>query len=124
MSRILVVDDEKIISHSLQRVLGRAGHAVEVANNGLEAIQLLEKSAAGPDLMFLDFLMPEIGGGEVLDFAKRKFPGCVVLMMTAYGDTAARNDLLARGAAQVLAKPFDDITKIPDVVAAALAGKA
>ena len=119
MSRIIVVDDEKIISSSLQRVLARAGHEVQVANNGLEAIKLLD-SVPAVDLMFVDFLMPEIGGGEVLDFAKKRFPRARVLMMTAYGDSATRDNLLSRGATQVLAKPFDDITKIPELVAGVL----
>lgn len=116
MSRIIVVDDEKIISSALQRILARAGHEVLVANNGIEAIKLLD-AATAVDLMFVDFLMPEIGGGEVLDYAKRKFPEAHVLMMTAYGDSATKENLLSRGATRVLAKPFEDITKIPELVA-------
>jgi CheY-like chemotaxis protein len=115
MSRIIVVDDEKIISSALHRILARAGHEVSVANNGIEAIKLLE-AAPGVDLMFVDFLMPEIGGGEVLDYAKKKFPAAKVLMMTAYGDANTKDNLLSRGATRVLAKPFEDITKIPELV--------
>jgi CheY-like chemotaxis protein len=37
-------------------------------------------------------------------------------MMTAYGDKEVREDLIRRGASQVLAKPFDDITKIPELL--------
>lgn len=115
MSKILVLDDEKIISMSLQRILQRAGHEVFVANHGVEAIRHMEES--GPfDLMFVDLLMPEIGGGEILDLAKKKMPNTKVLMMTAYGDSKVREDLFARGASQVLAKPFDDITAIPRLV--------
>lgn len=110
--RILVVDDEKIISGSLQRVLTRAGHEVVVANNGIEAIRTLGESK-NFDLLFLDLLMPEIGGGEVLDFAVKAIPGVKVLMMTAYGDQGVREDLIKRGASRVLAKPFDDITQVP-----------
>jgi two-component system response regulator AtoC len=115
MSRIIVVDDEKIISSALHRILARAGHEVQVANNGIEAIKLLD-SASGVDLMFVDLLMPEIGGGDVLDYAKKKFPLAKVLMMTAYGDSSMKENLLNRGATRVLAKPFDDITKIPELV--------
>lgn len=114
-----MVDDEKIISHSLQRILTRAGHSVQVANNGIEAIRLLE-AASAVDLLFVDLLMPEIGGGEVLDFARKKFPLAKILMMTAYGDASVREDLLHRGASAVLAKPFDDIMQIPNLVAKTL----
>lgn len=115
MSKILVVDDERIISSSLQRILTRSGHTVQVANNGIEAIKALERSE-GVDFLFVDLLMPEVGGGEVLDYAKKKFPQAKVLMMTAYGDLSVKEDLLSRGAECVLAKPFDDITKIPDLI--------
>ncbi|MGZ3694372.1 MAG: response regulator [Bdellovibrionota bacterium] len=113
--RILVVDDEKIISNSLQRVLVRGGHEVMVANNGVDAIRILSEDKKF-DLLFLDLLMPEIGGGEVLDFVKKAIPQAKVLMMTAYGDISVKEDLMNRGALRVLAKPFDDITLIPKLV--------
>jgi CheY-like chemotaxis protein len=116
MSRILVVDDERIISLALGRILTKAGHQVQVANNGIEAIQVLGQGD-GFDLIFVDLLMPEIGGAEVLEFAKKKFPAVKVLMMTAYGDSSVKEGLIQRGASQVLAKPFDDITRIPALVA-------
>jgi CheY-like chemotaxis protein len=118
--RILVVDDEKIISGSLQRVLVRAGHEVLVANNGVDALQLLTHDK-NFDLLFLDLLMPEIGGGEVLDYVKKAVPQAKVLMMTAYGDLTVKEDLMSRGALRVLAKPFDDITLIPQLIAELLA---
>ncbi len=114
--RILVVDDEKIISGSLQRVLSRAGHEVVVANNGIEAIRIISGDK-NFQLLFLDLLMPEIGGGEVLDFAKKNIAGVQVLMMTAYGDLSVKEDLIKRGASRVLAKPFEDITLIPQLAA-------
>lgn len=114
--KILVVDDEKIISGALQRVLGRAGHEVSVANNGIDAFRLIEQAAAPFEACFLDLLMPEISGATVLDLVKQKFPSATVFMMTAYGDVAVKEDLVKRGAAKVLAKPFDDITKIPELL--------
>ncbi len=115
MKQVLIVDDEKIISASLQRVLIKRGHQVLVANNGLEAIQRINE-APSLDFLFIDLLMPEIGGGEVLDYAKKKFPRAKIFMMTAYGDISVREDLISRGAVTVLAKPFDDILSIPDLL--------
>ncbi len=114
--RVLVVDDEKIISGALQRMLARAGHEVLVANHGVDAMQLIEATAQPFDFCFVDLLMPEISGATVLDLLKRKMPHSTVFMMTAYGDVAVREDLIKRGAAKVLAKPFEDITKIPDLL--------
>jgi len=112
--RVLVVDDEKIISGALQRVLTRAGHEVSVGNHGIDAFRLIEEANAPFDVCFLDLLMPEISGATILDLVKKKMPDSRVYMMTAYGDVAVREDLMRRGAVKVLAKPFDDITKIPD----------
>ena len=114
--RVLVVDDEKIISGTLQRVLSRAGHEVAVANNGADAFRLIEEAPAPFDYCFLDLLMPEVSGATVLDLVKQRMPGAKVFMMTAYGDVGVKEDLLRRGALQVLAKPFDDITKIPELL--------
>lgn len=117
MARILVVDDEKIISRSIQRVLDRSGHTVTVANNGLEAIQQIDAAGVPYDMVFMDLLMPELGGSEVLDVLRTRTPSTKVVMMTAYGDLSAREDLLRRGAVRVLSKPFDDLLKIPELVA-------
>ena len=116
--KVLVVDDEKIISSALQRILSRAGHEVSVANHGIEAMHLIEGSTEPFAFCFLDLLMPEVSGATVLDLVKRKMPDAKVFMMTAYGDVGVREDLIKRGASQVLAKPFDDITKIPDLLKA------
>jgi two-component system response regulator QseB len=118
MSRVLVVDDEKIISGALQRILARAGHEVSVANHGVEAIHLVESAREPFEFCFLDLLMPEISGAVVLDLLKRRMPTATVFMMTAYGDVAVREDLIQRGAARVLNKPFEDITKVPELLKA------
>ncbi len=113
---ILVIDDEKIISGALQRILQRSGHQVSVGNHGLDAIRLIQEAETPFDFCFLDLLMPEISGATILDLVKKNMPETVVFMMTAYGDQAVKEDLIKRGATKVLAKPFDDITKIPDLL--------
>lgn len=120
MAKLLIVDDEKIISHSLQRVLARAGHDIQVANNGIDAIHIISQDSKF-DLIFLDLLMPEIGGAEVLRFIKQKNASTKVLMMTAYGDNNAKEELIKAGATMVLSKPFDDIMQIPALVESTLA---
>ena len=114
--KVLVVDDEKIISSALSRILTRAGHEVAVANHGVDAMRLIEDAPGPFDFCFADLLMPEVSGSVVLDLLKKRMPTCTVYMMTAYGDVAVREDLMKRGATKVLAKPFEDITKIPDLL--------
>lgn len=113
--KILVVDDEKIIALSLERVLKRRSHTVVTANSGIEALLKLEKD--GPfDILIMDYLMPELGGAEVLSQCRIKYPELKVIMMTAYGDQLVREELLSRGACLVIHKPFEDILKIPDLL--------
>ncbi len=114
--RVLVVDDERIISGALQRVLSRAGHEVSVGNHGMDAIRMINEAKEPFDFCFLDLLMPEISGSTILDMVKQRMPSAKVFMMTAYGDVAVREDLMSRGAVKVLTKPFDDITKIPELL--------
>ena len=117
MKKILVVDDEKMIASAIQRVLQKAGHTVELAHNGVEAIKKLESTQPGTyDLIIMDLLMPEINGSDVLDWITIHRTGQKVIMMTAYGDNTTRQDLLKRGASDVLTKPFDDIMVFPKLV--------
>lgn len=62
--KVLVVDDDPLIRTSLQRVLEKAGFGVDLAQDGLEALNRLHH--AMPDLMLLDLEMPGINGLELL----------------------------------------------------------
>jgi DNA-binding response OmpR family regulator len=107
MARVLVVDDVKFISRMLADILRRAGHEVDVAGNGREAI---EKASSGdPDLVVLDVSMPEIDGIEVTrrlraDERTRDVP---VLIVTARTDDKTRAAAAEAGANDYVVKPFD-----------------
>ncbi len=62
---ILIVEDEKAVSKALELKLSHTGFNVEVANNGHEALNALEKKQY--DLILLDLIMPEIDGFSVLE---------------------------------------------------------
>ena len=123
MANILIVDDEKLIANSLLRVLNRGGHNAQAFYGGLEAVHALSSNLCGtPDLAFVDLLMPEIAGAEVLAFIKAKFPDCKVVIMTAYGDSLVKQDLHSRGASLVISKPFDSIFDVLKIVDKELEG--
>jgi CheY-like chemotaxis protein len=71
MAKILVVDDTKLLSTLIARVLGSAGHQVEVALCATDAWKVLETRPV--DLMLLDLEMPHMGGLDFLD-TLRKIP--------------------------------------------------
>ncbi len=62
--RVMIVDDEKEILEITRRMLEKEGIKVITANSGKEALEILKKEK--PDYIFLDIMMPEMDGWEVL----------------------------------------------------------
>lgn len=63
--KILIVEDEKLVSDLLQRKLTKEGYEVSVAFDGEEGLKMMKK--ARPDLILLDIVMPKMGGFEVME---------------------------------------------------------
>ena len=108
-ARILVVDDGAENRDVLRRRLERSGHAVETAEHGRRALELL---AARPfDLVLLDVMMPELDGFTVLEAIKgdpalRDIP---VIMISALDEMPSIVRCIEHGAEDYLHKPFDPV---------------
>ena len=103
MSKILLVDDETLITDSLTYSLKREGFQVEAVadgNSALEAARQME-----PDLIVLDLMLPDISGFEVCR-RLRTFTTAPVIMLTARSEEIDRVLGLEVGADDYLAKPF------------------
>jgi DNA-binding response OmpR family regulator len=101
--RVLVVDDEPLIVQVLTIALSYEGFEVAVARDGLEAIQ--KASAVKPDLLILDWMMPNLDGIEVA--RKLRAAGDVAIMMlTAKSEDEDQIMALETGADDFLSKPF------------------
>ena len=104
--RILVVDDETPVREMLQRGLTQmGGFSVEVAQNGLEAVERIEKDLF--DLVLTDLMMPEMNGMELLKTIKGTRPEVPVIMMTAYGSIETAVEAMKVGANDYITKPVD-----------------
>jgi signal transduction histidine kinase len=104
--QILVVDDEPGIREVCQRTLVAAGHSVETAASGDEALVRLEKGAF--DVVLTDISMPGvIDGPRLLEAIKRKWPTVDVIMMTSFPTLETAIPTLKTGAYDYLIKPFD-----------------
>jgi CheY-like chemotaxis protein len=68
--RVLVVDDDRDIQDLLCELFRRAGYEVELAGNGADAIDTLERSAP-PAAILVDLVMPGIVGQELLEYVQR-----------------------------------------------------
>jgi DNA-binding response OmpR family regulator len=103
---ILVVEDSPINQRQLQYLLSKQGYSVAVANNGREALALLEHLR--PDLMLLDIVMPELDGLSLCrllmaDPATREIP---VIFISSLDNTADKLNGFAAGGVDYITKPF------------------
>ncbi len=106
--RILIADDDFTSRAVLEGVLRKSGYAVVVTVNGAEAWQVLQQADA-PQLVILDWIMPEMDGLEVIRLARdqqTERPPYIILLTTR----GEKSDIimgLDAGANDYLAKPFD-----------------
>jgi two-component system OmpR family response regulator len=102
--RILVVEDEPKMADVLRRGLNRAGLAVDVVGEGMDA--LIRAGATEYDAIVLDAMLPDIDGLEVCRRLRADKVWSPVLMLTARAGVPDRVDGLDAGADDYLAKPF------------------
>lgn len=110
MSRILVVDDEPKMTHLVSASLRDAGHSVDTAATGREALEKLQKQVY--DLVVTDIRLPGPGGMDILEWISQNRPDIIVIMMTAYAEVKSAVEAMKKGAADYLIKPFplDELT--------------
>jgi sigma-B regulation protein RsbU (phosphoserine phosphatase) len=105
--RLLVVDDNEMNRDMLSRRLSRQGHTVEVAADGLRALELIDQEAY--DVILLDIMMPGIDGYQVLEQLRaRHAPADLpVIMATAKDHSEDVVKALQMGANDYVTKPLD-----------------
>ena len=101
---ILVVDDEASNRRILEQVLARRGYTVETADDGSGALQKLDTSR--PDLIILDYMMPDVSGMDVLKELRKRDDDTPVIMITAYGTVERAVEAMQEGAYDFITRPF------------------
>ncbi|WP_163687506.1 response regulator transcription factor [Mycolicibacterium gadium] len=102
--RILVVDDDRAVRESLRRSLSFNGYSVELAQDGLEALDLIASDR--PDAVVLDVMMPRLDGLEVCRQLRSTGDDLPILVLTARDSVSERVAGLDAGADDYLPKPF------------------
>lgn len=102
--KVLVVDDEAIVRESLRDWLSDVGHHVLTAENGSQALEIIEKQK--PGIVIADLVMPGMDGIELLKRAKGISPGIEVIIITAYGSIPTAITAMKEGAYDYIEKPF------------------
>jgi DNA-binding NtrC family response regulator len=103
--RVLVVDDERLIRWSLAESLTDAGATVVEASNGSEALRSVKEAA--PDVIVLDYRMPDSNDLTLLASIRHFAPRSQVILMTAFGTPEVVMGALDLGAFCVVSKPFE-----------------
>ncbi|KLE16777.1 response regulator [Clostridium sp. C8] len=106
MKRVLVIDDTKNIRILLSTCLELRGYKVVTADNGIEALNIINDKSEKIDLIFLDIRMPGISGTEVLKGIKEVRSACPVVIMTAFATVKNAIECTKLGALIYLQKPF------------------
>lgn len=103
MTRILIVEDEESFREGLQYMLSREGFEVVLASDGAQGMAEFDKSA--PDLVLLDWMLPEMPGIEVCKYIRTK-SSVPVIMLTAKDTEVDKVVGLELGADDYVTKPF------------------
>lgn len=104
MARILLADDDAAVRDLVQRVLIAGGHRVEVAQDGLEALALVEGGAEF-EVLVTDVQMPGLDGITLAQRLAAARPGLRVLLMSGYPEQLARGLGAIKGRVETLTKP-------------------
>lgn len=104
MSRVLVVDDEKLIVKGIRFSLEQDNYQVDCAYDGEEALELAKTNTY--DIVLLDVMLPKLNGFEVCQQI-REFSNVPIIMLTAKGDDMDKILGLEYGADDYITKPFN-----------------
>lgn len=124
MAKVLIVDDEPEVRRALSNIVQEAGHETFEASDGPGALRQI--LTVHPDLVFLDWLIPELRGDVVLEKLRNDpeysaFSDTIVVILTDFADDLLKQDFQRLGANHVLAKQ-DDLDRMKDQVHVAMLG--
>jgi len=104
---VLFVDDEDMIVDVSRDMLKTLGYEVLTARGGREAIEVYKENRDRIDIVIMDMIMPEMGGGEAYDWLKEINPDIKVLLSSGYSITGQATEILNRGCNGFIQKPFN-----------------
>ena len=103
-TRILVVDDERIVRESLRDWLENVGYKVAIAESGEEALRIIKQKKT--KIMLADLVMPGMDGIELMKEARKIVPMITTVIITAYGSVQTAISAIKEGAYDYIEKPF------------------
>lgn len=111
---VLIVEDERPLSHALELKLQHEGFDVTVASNGRECLDLIENKHF--DIVLLDLIMPEVDGFQVLEELKQRSDAPAVFVLSNLSQREDEERVLALGARKFFIKSDTSLTTIVEEV--------
>jgi CheY-like chemotaxis protein len=107
--RILIVEDDMTLVHSIAFTLKRHGYAVTAVSSAREALMAItaQKEEQAADLLITDIQLPDMTGRELINELVKRKALPPTLVMTAYATNELFDELKNKGVRECLAKPFD-----------------
>lgn len=104
---ILLVDDDTMIVEVGLAMLRSLGYDVLTADGGKDAVSVYRKHGGRIDMVIMDMIMPDMGGGQTYDQLKTIDPHIKVLLASGYSIDGQASEILERGCNGFIQKPFD-----------------
>jgi two-component system response regulator PilR (NtrC family) len=106
LRHILIVEDEENVATTLQYMLKKLPRCnITIAGGGEQALRLFERQPF--DLLITDYKMPDMDGMTLAARVRQSYPQTVIIMITAYGDDALREQAAHISVQHVLDKPVE-----------------
>ena len=101
---VLLVDDEAIVGNRLKPALTKIGCQVEVFEDSKEALKRIDEKEF--DIIVTDIMMADVNGIQLLEYVQKKAIRTKVIIITGYATEALARDAMAKGAFDIISKPF------------------
>ncbi len=114
---ILIVEDDRIVLNSFERILSEAGHKIITADNGKEALEILQGNKV--DIVLSDIVMKDVDGLKVLEETNKISPETDVILITGFGSITNILEALRKNAVDFIMKPCKDdelVSRVQNVI--------
>ncbi len=106
---IILVDDEKRMTQSMELVLSMEGHTVTTAESGIQACKIIDemyRRGQNIDLLITDIYMPQMSGLELIDKINESGKNLRIIGISGYPDNEISDELQSKGCIGLISKPF------------------
>lgn len=108
MNKILIIEDDKIITNIIEFLLKKEGYEIEFAEDGLVGLEKINSFL--PDLIITDIMLPYKSGLEITSYSKANFPDIPVIIISSLGkEDLTVIEAFKLGADDLIAKPFNPV---------------